>query len=153
GRQIAIYGYAAASRRRTPCVDGSTLTSQLLSTDIRRCPCGRDGQQVPRCMRQPLLAPAPIDVLVSFGIRQVELDALVCLMARGDAVDDPTWKVGVLPARKEAVFRIVAPGPMQHRRIEWIEAQYPIQLIAGKARQPPGECRIIGEQSGCQACG
>src|SRR5258705_1367684 len=44
-------------------------------------------------------------------------------------------------------------GAMQHTYIEWIQAEYPVQLIGGKGAEALGKVCILRKHFGTQICG
>src|SRR5262249_54871379 len=110
------------------CVASVTRLSSLFAN--------RDREHIPCGVRQPLLAPAPIVIGAGHRGRQVEIYVFIILEARRDAVDDAARRVLVFPGIEEHIVRVVASHAVQHRDIEGVQAENPIELIEREGLQP-----------------
>src|ERR1700759_1626843 len=90
---------------------------------------GGDSQQVPGVMREPLLGPSPICIFPRLGVRKIEVDIVLVVETRGNAVDDAAGRIGVFEGAEEAIGRVVMTGALHQAGIVRVETQYPVELV------------------------
>src|SRR6266545_3406417 len=112
------------------------LSSLIANRDREHIPCG---------VRQPLLAPSFFVFCGGHRDRQVEIYIFIMFEACRDAVDDTARRVLVFPGIEEHIVRVVASHAVQHRDIEGVQAENPIELIEREGLQLVLKRRVVSE--------